>query len=251
MKVKFHLMRENLWDLVRGREDEEDGETSVSRRVARAYAGARDERAFGIIALGLGDDYIHHISDLETASEAWVKLDTLFGARSQNSKLALKISFFELQMKLGDSIASHVNQMRSLMTQLASVKSPVTEDDAMAVLLKSMPEEYDNLVTTLKNLPNPTLEGMISALQEEERKRNQRATSSEGAFSAKYKQRKPCKHCGKTNHLEKDCFRIKPCGICGKHGHRDSDCYSKKKADASNVAEVSEIANLVADDWAF
>lgn len=121
---------------MRGREElEEDGETTVTRRVARVYAGACDKRAFGIIALGLGDDYIHHISDLEIAVEARVKLDTLFGARSENFKLALKISFFELQMKHGDSIACHVNQMRSLMTQSAFVKSLVTEDDSMAVLL--------------------------------------------------------------------------------------------------------------------
>ena len=43
------------------------------------------------------------------------------------------------------------------MTQLASVNSPITEEDAMAVLLKSMPDTYDTIVTTLKNLPNPSL----------------------------------------------------------------------------------------------
>ena len=60
------------------------------------------------------------------------------------------------------------------MNQLASIHSPVTEDDAMAMLLKSMPEEYDNLVTTLKYGPDPSFEGIISALQEDERKREKR-----------------------------------------------------------------------------
>ena len=38
------------------------------------------------------------------------------------------------------------------------------EDDAMAVLLKSMPENYDNLVTTLKFGLDSSFEGTISAL---------------------------------------------------------------------------------------
>lgn len=45
------------------------------------------------------------------------------------------------------------------MDQLASTHSLVTNDDAMDVLLKSMLQEYDNLVTTLKYGPNP---GIIS-----------------------------------------------------------------------------------------
>ena len=139
-------------------------------------------RAFAIITLGLSDNYLHHISNLESPFEAWHKLDVLFGASSHTSKLALKIAFFELKMDSGTSVASHVNNLRILMTQLASVNSLIIEDDAMAVLFKSMPETYDTIVTTLKNLPNPSLEGIISALQEEERKKETRKTI-EGAFA--------------------------------------------------------------------
>ena len=146
---------------------------------------ARNDKAFAIIALSLGDDYIHHISDLQSASQAWIKLDTLFGARTQNSKIALMISFFDLHMQDGDTIAAHVNQLRSLMVQLASIMTPISEDIAISVLLKSLPDVYDTLVTTLKYLPNPTIEGIINALQEEERKKNQKISDS--AFAVKFK----------------------------------------------------------------
>ena len=49
-----------------------------------------------------------------------------------------------------------------------------TKDDAMAVLLKIMPEDYDNLVMILKYGPDPPFEGIINALQEDERKREKR-----------------------------------------------------------------------------
>ena len=82
----------------------------------------------------------------------------LFGVCSKYSKLSLKIKFFGLELKPGAHLDVHINKMISLMNKLASIHSP-TEDDAMVVLLKSMPEEYDNLVTTLKYFPDPTFEG--------------------------------------------------------------------------------------------
>lgn len=258
MKVKYHLMREGLWDFIKRASGDGAGDSSDIEPVITYTTSGKNDKAFAIIALALGDDYIHHISDLESASQAWIKLDILFGARTQSSKIALKISFFELTMKEGDSIAAHVNQLRSLMVQLSSVKSPVTEDDAIAVLLKSMPDTYDTIVTTLKYQPNPSLESIINALQEEERKKNQRVTT-ESAFAAKYKgvSKKPCKHCGKTNHLEKDCFKANPCSICGRDNHREKDCFSKDKNTAQTSTSTS--ANLVLmhpapdydEQWAF
>lgn len=100
----------------------QEGDSS-SRTPTRS---AKEERAFAIIARGLDNNYLHNISDLELCVEAWHKLDVLFGARSYNSTLSLKVTFFELHMKLEESIAAHVNTMRSLMTQLASAHSPVT-----------------------------------------------------------------------------------------------------------------------------
>lgn len=239
MKVKFTLMRENLWSLV-----QPSGASSSTSGVSPPRDIAKEEKAFAIIALGLSDNYLHHISDLESPSEAWHKLDVLFGASSHTSKLALKIAFFALTMDSGSSVATHVNNLRSLMTQLASVNSPITEEDAMAVLLKSMPDTYDTIVTTLKNLPNPSLEGIISALQEEERKREARKTT-EGAFAVQFKKGKfkPCKHCEKTNHLAKDCFKINPCKICGKSNHNEKYCYAKGKDKEKTIS-----ANLISVD---
>ena len=103
------------------------------------------------------------------------------------------------------------------MNQLASINSLVTKDDAMAMLLKGMPKEYGILVTTLKYGLNPTFEGIISALQEEERKKLERKDDckEEQSITTTFKDTslQACKNCGKVNHDEKDCFHIKPCGM--------------------------------------
>lgn len=165
IKIKCHLMKEGLWDVVHRAAPED----SDIEQVITYVSTAKNDKAYAIILLGLGDDYIHHISDIQSASRAWITLDTLFGPRSKNSKIALMISFFDLHMQVGATIASHVNYLRSLMVQLASVKSPISEDIAIAVLLKSLPNTYDTLVTTFKYHNDPTLEGIINALREEER----------------------------------------------------------------------------------
>ena len=138
------------------------------------------------------------------------------------------------------------------MNQLASVDSPMIEDDSMAVRLKSMPKEYDNQVTTLKYGPNPSFEGIISALQEEERKKEKQKDEGELALATKFKRMnfKACKHCGKNNHDEKDCFRIKPCGICGKNGHSENNCFSKKNS-ANMVEEINDESAFSVDELDF
>lgn len=253
MKIKFHLMRENLWSLVKDYISSTTSSASYEDTSSSLQIDeARNERAYAIIALGLSDDYMHHISALDSAAEAWKTLDALFGASGKTSKLNLKIAFFELQMKDDDTIASHVNKMRSLMTQLAAVESPVTDDDAMAVLLKSVPETYDHLTSTLKNLPDPTFDGIVSALQEEERVKNKRINGAhkEQAYFTKTSWKGPfptCRHCGKKNHDEKDCFKKNPCKICGKTNHATKDCHLKKDVSANTVVEEEkgETANVV------
>lgn len=214
VKVKFHLMREGLWGLIM------KTEVKPSTRDGELQWTKRDEKAFAIIALALSDDYIHHVSDINSAAQAWEDLEKLFGAQAKNAKIALKIQFFSLVMNQGTTLATHINSMRSLMIQLAGIGAEVQEDDAVAVLLKSLRdlEEYQNVITTLQNLPDLTLQGVITSLQDEEKKIKRydlvhthafavnKGINKGGQFQNKSKNPMKCNFCGRTNHLEKDCF---------------------------------------------
>ena len=68
-------------------------------------------------------------------------------------------------------MSSHLNYMKSLITQLASIKINLDEDIVIDVLLKSLQDEdYSNVITTLTNVPNTSLIEVEAALLEEERK---------------------------------------------------------------------------------
>lgn len=160
-QVKYKLMSKGLWPYVEG------------RKVVRADNAEDiedDEHAQAIIALNLGKGFIHHVADKATAKAMWDELLKLYGATGKHSKIALKIKIFRLEMKSGEQLGNFIFEMKSIMTQLASIDAKVDPDDAIAVLLKSMPIEYDSLVTTLTHLPNPTWEVCEATLLEEEQK---------------------------------------------------------------------------------
>ena len=98
-------MKHNLWSLVKG-----TSSSSKEKDKSVAPEPHHLKQAFEIIALGLGDNDLHHISDLEGPTEAWAMLDHLFGASSKHSK-SLKIEFFELELKSGAPLDAHINKM--------------------------------------------------------------------------------------------------------------------------------------------
>lgn len=95
-------------------------------------------------------------------------------------------------------------------------------------------------MSTLANLPSPTLEGVISSLKEEEKRlkcRSGDATTNEDvkAFYARNGNEKnlKCHCCGRKGHVAAQCrHQDKPrleCNICGKVGNMENKCWSKNK----------------------
>lgn len=108
---------------------------------------------------------------MDTSQEAWEELDKIFGTQAKSSKIRLLIQFFELKLEKGESLATHLNKMKSLTTQLVGIKVNMEEDVSIAILLKSLPlEDYGQIVTTLTNLPTPKLVDVVGSLMEEEKK---------------------------------------------------------------------------------
>lgn len=220
-RLRFLLQKKELWKLVTTAPDQ----IPVTRE-AKSLWDLQDTKALAIIALALGDEYLHHISNAESTKSAWDTLDKLFGASGKNAKINLKLQLFRLNMKSGSSFPIHLNEFKSLLGQLASVNKPVDNEDCIALLLKSMPEEYDNIVTTLLNMPSLNLNDVQYSLMDEYNKKQARDTSEdfyqpfEAAHFVKGKkfnnnkgfnkeQKKGCTFCGKDNHIEENCFHRK------------------------------------------
>ena len=68
-------------------------------------------------------------------------------------------------MESSEDISSLINRLKNICTQLVYIQSPVDKEDQLAVLLKALPKEFDQIVTVLKERePIPTLESVINSL---------------------------------------------------------------------------------------
>lgn len=234
-QMRYLLMNKRIWKIVN-----EDIPNTKSDEWKD-----KDEQALSLIGLHIGTNLIHHIDTKVYAKDAWDELNLIFGAKGKNQEIHLKIEFYGLQMKFHESLAQFVSKMRSIMTQLNGIKAPVGNNDAIAILLKSMPQEYDALKTTLKNLPNPTFEGCIASLLEQERELKQGATMAQshahtyGEQALFSKTNMSCYHCGRKGHLQHECrLKDRPkCNHCKKIGHKEEDCRFKKQE--ANYAEAT------------
>ena len=77
-------------------------------------------------------------------------------------------TFYRLEMSEGTKVADHLGNLRSLIDQLARVGVVLLEEEAVFVLLASMPKTYEACVSSLANLTTLTLSDVAAALILEE-----------------------------------------------------------------------------------
>lgn len=103
-------------------------------------------------------------------SKIWEHLSKTFGEKEVNTKLFLKLLLFKLKMHNGISLSTHINDLKSLIRKLEEIEVKIEEDDAKAILLNSLPLNYDNVIFTLSQFSSRSLDKMIATLLVEEKR---------------------------------------------------------------------------------
>ncbi|GFS40804.1 wall associated kinase-like 7 [Actinidia rufa] len=101
------------------------------------------------IRLCIADNIINNVMDGDSASALWEKLEKLYLAKSLTNKLHLKRQLYRLKMEEGGSLMEHMNVFNGYLDQLRKVDVKIDEEDKALLLLTSLPDSYDTLVTTL------------------------------------------------------------------------------------------------------
>ncbi|CAJ2663689.1 unnamed protein product [Trifolium pratense] len=107
------------------------------------------EKAAGLIRLCVSDEVMHHILDLTTPKEVWDKLESQYMEKSLMNKLYAKKRLYSLKMEEGSNLQQHVNVFQNILTDLTRLGVQMDDEDKAIILLCSLPESYDHLVTTL------------------------------------------------------------------------------------------------------
>ena len=211
-KMQMVLEERDMWDIVSGQDVKPDHDHGAWIR--------KDKKAIATICLSLKDPQLIQVRGCSSANEVWSLLETLYESRDLSSRLFLRRKFVTIKMTAGSSILEHITKVKTLADKLAAIGAPVQEDDFVVTLLSSLPETYDNLVTSLESRADKlTIEFITARLLHEESRRTEYAPIKEetafygsrpaGKRLTNQTPRRSCYYCGKTGHIKADCNKRK------------------------------------------
>ena len=152
-QIKMYLIGKDLWDIVQGKEVLREGaspDESVKFR-------KREQLALSLICLSINNDLHVYVRSVNTAKDAWEVLEKHFEGKTLSKKIMYRRKLYSAKMEKGSNIVDHINYLRNLAEHLEAIGDPVSDDDLVIILLSSLPEEFDYLVTALETIANENL----------------------------------------------------------------------------------------------
>ena len=101
------------------------------------------------IRMCLIDEVMYHVMDEESSTTIWLKLEGRYMSKSLTNKPLLKKKLYDLKMEEGSALDQHINVFNQIISDMNQVDVKFEKEDIALMLLNSLPESYDNLVTTL------------------------------------------------------------------------------------------------------
>lgn len=196
-KVEMLLVRENLWKFV---------STAAPEPLTETWKEG-DAKARATIAL-LVDDCQHPlIRDCKTAKGTWDALQKHHQKTTMSTKVSLLKKLCKAEYDESGDMEAHLFRMDELFSSLMNAGQELDSSLKVAMVLKSMPESYDHLTTTLETRSDDdlTMELVKSKLLDEAQKRMEKSHQSESILRVGPEKKITCHRCRKPGHMKRDC----------------------------------------------
>ena len=145
--MKMILLGNDLWGIVEGSETLNPNANDAEKVAFRK----RENRAMSCIGLTIARNLQIYVRNTKSSKEAWDSLANKFEEKSLSRKIECHRKLYSL--RLGNkSMVDHVNELKTISENLEAIEDPVLEKDLVMILLSSLPEEYNNLLTILETL---------------------------------------------------------------------------------------------------
>ncbi|KAK2577585.1 hypothetical protein KPH14_000902 [Odynerus spinipes] len=243
-KVQLLLMRERVWHTI-----EEDRPAVENEK----WLG-EDMHVRSTIGLLIEDDQLRYVKKATSAKEAW---DSLKGYHEKASLSNIVYTLKKLcrtRLTENESMERHINGMLNMVDELEARGESVKERMVIAIILGSLPDTYNTLVTALETRPEKdlTLELVKGKLIEEEQRRINLKQNTNGINDVALKVQHKANQDKVTGTSGIKAHRGITCFFCKRYGHQKKDCYkyqkwkcNKEKANQVTDKESSEFCFVV------
>ena len=108
-----------------------------------------ETKAGSTIKMCLAAEVMYHVMDEESLVGICLKLENQYMSKSLTNKPLLKKKLYGLKVAEGLVLDQKINLFNHIISDLNRVDVKFEEEDMALIVLNSLPESYDNLVTTL------------------------------------------------------------------------------------------------------
>ena len=237
--MRMFLLGRDLWEIVEGSETVEEYNTDPERRKFKR----RENHALSKICLSISPSLHIYVRSCKTAKEAWDNLEKRFEEKSLTKKIEYRRKLYAGRYVEGTLMIEHVNHLKNIAERLEALGDPVSEKDLVMILISSLSETYNNLITTLETVKEEELSWEYvrdRVLSEFERRHGER--KNDYVHDALYagKEKVGLTEFGKDRHSSSDT-RDNACNYCKEPGHFKKDCpkLEKKNSVANEIANLS------------
>ena len=113
------------------------------------YLDKINRQACDTIRLCLAKDQKYFVMSETKAKELWKMLEDKYMMKSVENRLYLKKKLFRFQYRAGISMSEHLNDYNKILADLQNLEVEIKDEDKALLLLNSLPDTYDHLITTL------------------------------------------------------------------------------------------------------
>lgn len=215
--MKMFLIEKDCWEAI------EQTEEVMNEEMTK-----KDRKALALIARCIEKSQLFLIRNHGNSAAAWKSIQDHYQRSNMMMKVKLNRRLREKKLAVGGSMPEHINAILQFIDQLQDIGTTVEDEEAVVILLTSLNDDYDGIITALSAWPEDrvTMANVRSSLIEE--------------WERKAKPYKPIKErLGPKVNVKTDDKAEFICYYCKEPGHIARNCEKviKKNKEAANAAE--------------
>ncbi|KAI5747542.1 hypothetical protein M8J77_015823 [Diaphorina citri] len=208
----------------------------------------KDNRAKNIIIQCLHDNQLTIVREKETAYDMWQALNDTYEKKGLCGKMLLKKKLLGLRMTQNETIDNYILRFESVLNELKSVDTEMTEEDKICTLLMGVDKKYNTVVSIIESMDlEVTYEFVKRRLKNEDEKNVNVKNDIQNipapvSFNATRSRHITCHYCGKNGHMQRDCWHKKnQLGQRSQPGQRNQSGYRNQPRKWNNFGKPGNL----------